>query len=207
MDGNNHRSKRRRLDRSPSRENGYIQSPVESSSDELAAGSDHDEAERRRASWSLQKALPPKRPNTRLRSFSGSESPDELAVDADVYWRSRNRGRSSSPSDVSAAGPSSEHYQDEEEVDADLDDNESPGEGDAEPEQAYSDRSPTPVPPPPPPPPPKPDKINYRQKFLLRGHLRGVSTVRFSPDSSMIASGGGFLQLYCMFSESVADRF
>ncbi|EIT72787.1 WD40 repeat-containing protein [Aspergillus oryzae 100-8] len=190
MDGNNHRSKRRRLDRSPSHENGYIQSPVESSSDELAAGSDHDEAERRRASWTLQKALPPKRPNTRLRSFSGSESPDELAVDADVYWRSRNRGRNSSPSEVSAAGPSSEHYQDEEEVDADVDDNESPMEGDAEPEQAYSDRSPTPVPPPPPPPPPKPDKINYQQKFLLRGHLRGVSAVRFSPDSTMIASGG-----------------
>lgn len=188
MDGTNHRSKRRRLDRSPSPENGYIQSPVESSSDELAAGSEHDEAERRRASWSLQKVYPPKRPNTRLRSFSGSESPDELAVDADVYWRSRNRGRTSSPSEVSA-GPSSEHYQDEE-VDGDAGENETPREGDVEPDQPYSDRSPTPVPPPPPPPPPKPDKINYEQKFLLRGHLRGVSTVQFSPDSSMIASGG-----------------
>ncbi|KAF7588735.1 WD domain protein [Aspergillus hancockii] len=189
MDGINHRSKRRRLDRSPSRENGYIQSPVESSSDELAAGSDHDEAERRRASWSAQKIYPPQRPNTRLRSLSGSESPDELAVDADVYWRSRNRGRTSSPSEVSA-GPLSEHYQDEEEADGDVDDNETAGEGDVEPEQPYSDRSPTPVPPPPPPPPPKPDKVDYQQKFILRGHLRGVSAVRFSPDSSMIATGG-----------------
>ncbi|KAI9925132.1 WD domain protein [Aspergillus wentii] len=72
-----------------------MMSPIESSSDELAAGSDH-EAERRRASWSIQKVYPPKRPYPRSRSFSGSESPDELAVDADVYWRSRNRGRSPS---------------------------------------------------------------------------------------------------------------
>ncbi|KAE8148061.1 WD40-repeat-containing domain protein [Aspergillus avenaceus] len=190
MDGSNHRSKRRRLDRSPSPENGYIQSPVESSSDELAAGSDHDEAERRRASWNLQKAYPPKRPNTRLRSFSGSESPDELAVDADVYWRSRNRGPSSSPSEVSA-GPTSEQYPDDEEADGDVDDSETAAAEDAEADPPFPDRSPTPVPPPPPPPPPpKPDKVNYHQKFLLRGHLRGVSTVRFSPDASKIASGG-----------------
>lgn len=55
--------------------------------------------------------------------------------------------------------------------------------------ESYPDRSPTPVSQPP-PPPPKPDKVEYRAKFLLRGHLRGVSAVRFSPDASMIASGG-----------------
>ncbi|KAE8353608.1 WD40-repeat-containing domain protein [Aspergillus coremiiformis] len=189
MSRTNHRSKRRRLDRSPSPENGYIQSPVESSSDELAAASDHDEAERRRVSWNLQRVYPPKRPNRRLRRFSGSESPDELAVDAEVYWRSRNRGRISSSSEESA-GPPSDQYQDDEEVDGNEYDNETAEDGDGETDQPYSDRSPTPVPSPPPPPPPKPDKINYKQKFLLRGHLRGVSAVRFSPDSSMIASGG-----------------
>lgn len=61
------------------------------------------------------------------------------------------------------------------------------------------DRSqPTPIPaatPVPPPPPPKPERLNYKEKFLLRGHLRGVSAVQFSPDGSMIASGGMFLLL------------
>ncbi|KAH8427824.1 WD40 repeat domain-containing protein [Aspergillus melleus] len=228
MDGYNHRSKRRRLDPSPVRPNGFIKSPTESSSDELAAGSEHDEAERRRASWSIQKAVPPKRPYRRSRSYSGSESPDELTMDAEDYWRSRGRGRKS-PSEVSAE-PSSEQYPDEGEGDGDAEDAEEEDEGveaeeedagaegdaedveiedveeipadveepeaaaaddaDAAPEQTYSDRSPTPVPPPPPPPPPKPDKLNYQQKFLLRGHLRGVSAVQFSPDASMIASGG-----------------
>ena len=51
--------------------------------------------------------------------------------------------------------------------------------------------------PPPPPPPPqqplKPEQINYREKYLLRGHLRGVSAVQFSRDGSMIASGGMYL--------------
>lgn len=219
MDGYNHRSKRRRLDPSPVRPTSFIKSPTESSSDELAAGSEHDEAERRRASWSIQKAVPPKRPYRRSRSYSGSESPDELTMDAQDYWRSRGRGRKS-PSEVSAE-PSPEQYQDEEEdaeeeeegdaeeedagvewdaedveiedveeIPADIDEPEVDADTEVAPEQPYSDRSPTPVPPPPPPPPPKPDKLNYQQKFLLRGHLRGVSAVQFSPDASMIASGG-----------------
>lgn len=220
MDGYNHRSKRRRLEPSPVRPNGFVQSPTESSSDELAAGSEH-EAERRRASWSIQKAVPPKRPYRRSRSYSGSESPDELTMDAQDYWRSRGRGRKS-PSEVSAE-PSSEQYQDEdedaeeegeegaeveeedvgvegdaedveiedvEEIPADVEEPEAAAAAEVANEQPYSDRSPTPVPPPPPPPPPKPDKLNYQQKFLLRGHLRGVSAVKFSPDVSMIASGG-----------------
>ncbi|RAL01359.1 WD40 repeat domain-containing protein [Aspergillus ibericus CBS 121593] len=223
MDGSTHRPKRRRLDITPKAQNGFIHSPVESSSDELAAGSDHDEAERRRASWSIQKAYPPQRPYRRSRSFSGSESPDELAVDAKEYWSARNRVRRS-PSEQPSAEPSSERYDEEEEEDDEEDDEpeaeaepdlepetELEPEPEAEPEQedgadadveetemadgdvevdaSYAERSPTPVPQPP-PPPPKPDKVNYHQKYLLRGHLRGVSAVRFSPDSSMIASGG-----------------
>lgn len=168
-------------------EDAYIQSPVESSADELAAGSDNDEAERRRTTWSIQKALPPKRPYARSRSFSGSASPDELAVDA-AYWRSRprDRGRSRSASrDMSVQGDDErESYEESYRSDED----ERGGQ-----DRDVSDRSPTPVPA---PLPPKPEKLDYREKFLLRGHLRGVSAVRFSPDASMIASAGMFCRVY-----------
>ncbi|KAL2810819.1 WD40-repeat-containing domain protein [Aspergillus granulosus] len=179
-----HPSKRRRLTPSPP----PISSPAETSSDELAAGSDHDQ-ERRRVSLN---AYPPKRPYQRSRSFSSSESPDELAMDADDYWRERNRRRGSSPwargsnedseGERGDGGEERAHDRENEtEVNGDLDEMDlGMGEG-------YEDRSPTPVPP---PPPPKPDSVDYREKFLLRGHLRGVSAVRFSPDAGMIASGG-----------------
>ncbi|KAH6675724.1 prolyl oligopeptidase-like protein [Halenospora varia] len=41
---------------------------------------------------------------------------------------------------------------------------------------------------PPSPPSYKPLKLNYRQKFILRGHRKGVAQVRFSPDGRWIAS-------------------
>lgn len=36
--------------------------------------------------------------------------------------------------------------------------------------------------------PPQPLWRNYKEKFVLKGHQRGVSCVKFSPDGSMIAS-------------------
>ena len=38
------------------------------------------------------------------------------------------------------------------------------------------------------PPVYKPLKVNFKQKFILRGHKKGVSQVRFSPDGRWIAS-------------------
>ncbi|KAI2697466.1 hypothetical protein CBS147372_7826 [Penicillium roqueforti] len=165
----------------PRRRDPRAQSPAESSSDELAAGSEHDEAERRRASWTLQKAFTPQRPKKTSRLYSESESPDELAVDADEYWRSsrmRNHHRSPSPiRDDNSQGGSDDLAEDDV---AGSDENQA---GDAD---DWSDRSATPVA----PVPPKPEHLNYKEKFVMRGHLRGVSAVQFSPDCSMIASAG-----------------
>ncbi|KAI5291240.1 WD domain protein [Ascosphaera aggregata] len=52
-------------------------------------------------------------------------------------------------------------------------------------------REPTATPPPttlPHLPPLEPEWRNYREKFVLRGHQRGVSAVKISPDGTMIAS-------------------
>lgn len=206
--------KRRRLDnpaprtpRTPvqrsSNSNAPARSPIESSSDELAAGSDHDE-ERRHASWTIQKTYPPKRPYLRSRSFSESESSDELAVDAEVYWRSRNRGGRSPTHSQSNMSSQEDGEDGEGEVEEnEVGDSEAGDVGDEVHEvdhDAHSDRSLTPVPP---PPPPKPEKLSYRQKYLLRGHLRGVSAVRFSPDASMLASAG---MLWVHFSSFFCGR-
>ncbi|KAJ5700015.1 hypothetical protein N7536_003028 [Penicillium majusculum] len=175
------------MDPQPRRRDPRAQSPAESSSDELAAGSDHDEAERRRASWTMQKGFTPLRPKKSGRLYSESESPDELAVDADEYWRSsrmRNRRRSASPinrttiHDDHSQGGSDDH------VEGDVTGSDENQAADAD---DWSDRSATPVAA---PPPPKPEHLDYKEKFVMRGHLRGVSAVQFSPDCTMIASAG-----------------
>lgn len=163
------------------------QSPAESSSDELAAGSDHDEAERRRASWTQQKGFTPQRPQNSGRHYSKSESPDELAVDAGEYWRRSSRisgrGRSQSPRSRSRSRGDSRRGSNS----PDDDDMSGPDTEDRATDEwiEHSD-----------PDPPtfllRPDHVNYKEKFVLRGHLRGVSQVQFSPDGTMIASAGMF---------------
>ncbi|KAJ5123658.1 hypothetical protein N7448_009755 [Penicillium atrosanguineum] len=166
------------------------QSPVESSADELAAGSEHDEAERRRASWNAQKNFTPQRPNTKERRYRETESPDELAINADEYWRSSRNRRSPSPihrpEDLSSREGRSQDESDS--LGGDRTSNEGAGHA-AILDGSMSDRDSNPVPSVA-GPPPKPEHLNYREKFVLRGHLRGVSAVQFSPDCSMIASAG-----------------
>lgn len=171
----------------PRRRQPRVQSPSESSSDELAAGSDHDEAERRRASWTLHKGFTPQRPQNTGRHYSESESSDELAVDAGEYWRSsRTRNRLRSPSPInrpSSHDDGSQAGSDELPANGSItSDENAPREADN-----WSDRSATPVAP---SLPPKPEHLNYKEKFVMSGHLRGVSAVQFSPDCSMIASAG-----------------
>ncbi|KAJ5343653.1 uncharacterized protein N7506_003477 [Penicillium brevicompactum] len=161
------------------------QSPTESSSDELAAGSDHDEAERRRASWTAQKGFTPQRPKGSGRHYSESESPDELAVDADEYWRSsRKHNRHRSPSPITRSGS---HDGSRRGSHSPPDDDMSGPDTQARDANEWTARSSEPDPP---TPAPKPDHVTYKEKFVLRGHLRGVSQVQFSPDCTMIASAG-----------------
>ncbi|KAJ9235433.1 hypothetical protein DTO169E5_6149 [Paecilomyces variotii] len=184
-------SKRRRTD------NGYVDPVNDSSSDELAAVSDH-ETDRRRASWSAQKAYKSRRSYQRSPRLSDSGSSDELAVDAGTYWReskrrrsrsrsgSRSRSRGRSPSHDDRAGGSGPPEEKSEQQSEEYDERqEEPGAEDRNIQPAV--RTPSPLPP---PPPPKPERLNYRVRSILKGHLRGVSAAKFSPDGSMIASGG-----------------
>ena len=164
-------------------ENDPSRSPVRSPSEEPAGGSDQEGVRRRRKSWTMQES--PQHPYSRSRSRSGSGSRGDLAMDTDSYWESRDHGRSPSR-DMSVQREGHEReYRDDDSDDEFRSHDRTNNEHD----QPY--RSPSPVGR---PPPPKPEKLNYKEKFLLRGHLRGVSAVRFSPDSSMIASGG----IYCV---------
>ncbi|KAJ5169333.1 uncharacterized protein N7500_002116 [Penicillium coprophilum] len=172
----------------PRRRDPRAQSPAESSSDELAAGSDHEEAERRRASWTIQKAFTPQRPQKTGRLYSESESPDELAVDAGEYWRSsRMRKRHRIPSPITHTNMRDDHSQGGSD---DLPDNKMPASDVEQPRGAddWSNRSGTSAPTP--AAASNPVNVDYREKFVMHGHLRGVSAVQFSPDCSMIASAG-----------------
>ena len=175
--------------RRSSRRNARANTPIDSSSDELAAASDHEEIERQPTSWSAQKKFTPQRANLSDRRYSESESPDELAVDAEEYWRTSGNRRSPSP--INRPTDSSSHTKRfldvvggmSKDQGGDLDDVRTTN------SDAMSDRSTTPVPAVT-APPPKPESLKYREKFVLQGHRRGVSAVQFSPDCTMIASAG-----------------
>ncbi|QVM07346.1 WD domain protein [Coccidioides posadasii str. Silveira] len=188
MSDNTHPAKRRRLDRRGSHSQ-------DSSSDELGANSD---VERRRASWLKQvrttyQSPRPYKTTPRQTTNSDSESPDELAVDHHhTYWRRQSAMRRSILS-TPRESSRSERHRTEDADDDDDDEGEESSEDTSEDENRAKEKAERPVrvrtpTPPPPPPPPKPERLNYKQKLVLKGHQRGVSAVQFSPDGSMIAS-------------------
>lgn len=200
-DNTDHPPKRRRLD----------DSAGESSPDELGP-----DAPLPRASLSTpnEKVYRSSRTFDRSQQDYESESPDELAEDSCIYWERRKSGNrrpsieSSSRSerkssragsvesrfaDEGDAGDSDEEKKEEEEREG-VDEEGAEEEGDDEPRGRPIDhpmRSP-----PPPPPPPKPERLYYKEKFRLKGNLRGVSAVQFSPDGSMIATCG---TVHCVY--------
>ncbi|OKL61652.1 hypothetical protein UA08_03431 [Talaromyces atroroseus] len=190
--------KRRKLNGAASDATPNPQSPSHgsqsSSSDELAAASDYETEQRRKASWSAQKAVADRRQYKRQsNSPSVSDGPDELAMDADALW-----GREQSPAKEDEPANAADHQDNNQETsDVKVDSGDlAPAQGDIDSSESLDARTteqpeqlPTPEPAAP-PPPPKPDHINYVQKHLLKGHLRGVSAVKFSPDRTMLASGG-----------------
>ncbi|EEP76207.1 WD-repeat protein 5 [Uncinocarpus reesii 1704] len=190
-DGNAYPAKRRRLDTRGSRSQ-------ESSSDELGANSD---VERRRASWLKQVRTTyhsprPFKSTPSKTMHSDSDSPDELAADHhSPYWRRQSAMRRSILSTPRDSSRSETHRRDDLDDDDDDDDDDGGESSDIasddeniegeDVERPVRVRTPTP---PPPPPPPKPERLNYKERLVLRGHQRGVSMVQFSPDGSMIAS-------------------
>lgn len=214
MDENTpHPPKRRRLD----------DSPGESSPDELGPNFD---TPRPRASLSTpnEKVYRSSRTFSRAQKDYESESPDELAEDSRIYWERRKSGnrppsiessrserRSSRAvseesrfADEGEGGESDEDKEKgEEEAGEEMDkDAEEEGDGDSRGRPIERPmRTPSP-----PPPPPKPDRLYYKEKFILKGNLRGVSAVQFSPDGSMIASCGMVHILLYSYAISGAPR-
>lgn len=191
-------SKRRKLNDSATEDQSERESAARdesSSTDELAATSD-SELERRRASWSAKKAIANRRQyKNRSHSPNGSDSPDELSMVADGPWNRSTREQSPTKDEPTESDHLAEN-QDETDMKEDETGEFTPANDETnntDSNDIHSPREfehPPSEPAPPPPPPPKPDRVNYVQKHLLKGHLRGVSAVKFSPDRTMIASGG-----------------
>jgi len=167
------------------------ESAVESPLDESAPGSDH-EAKRRRTSWS-QRDFTSEHASPNKRHYEESDGQNELGAGEDEYWRGSRSRRSPSP--INRPTPSEHMHEDRSPDESDDLSEDRLGRDDEKhrsTREDMSDRSTTPVQPAAaePPPPSKPESLNYKEKYVLKAHLRGVSTVQFSPDCSMIASGG-----------------
>lgn len=203
--GNNPPPKRRKLNGTTDDAEAPAAVRESSSSDELAATSDYEIEERHGDSRSAKKVTENRRQYKRQsHGQSGSESPDKLSMDADALWSRNARDQSRAKDEEELAHPDHEDDENQQEIaetkvePEDLPPAQGDINGDPESSEAHtaepSEKLPTPEPSPP-PPPPKPDHVNYVQKHLLKGHLRGVSAVKFSPDQTMLASGGMFLQV------------
>ena len=166
MDGSDHlqprSSKRRRVNNNGARSPSRYSSP-----DELAASSDHETRTYHRRTSSSNN---PRRPSAehQRRSYEvsdPSDSPDELDHTTHAFYRD-NWNRNLRPTASRRAN--------------------------SDPPSDISIITPLNVPASPATPLPTPPKearyLPYRQKMVLRGHSRGVSAVRFSPNGEMVAS-------------------
>ncbi|KAJ5489431.1 WD repeat-containing protein 5 [Penicillium diatomitis] len=171
----------------PRRHSPRDQSPADIMSSATAPGAGQAEAESQRRSWSKsrERSASPQRGKHGRREDRKSGGSAELSGNTDEYWLDAQERRSPSPIDRNA-GLSSNDQSDRGSHDEDGMDHD--GKGRISEREGSLDNSSTPV--------PsvetraKPERLNYKEKFVLRGHLRGVSAVQFSPDCSMIASGG-----------------
>ncbi|KAJ5589863.1 hypothetical protein N7450_003835 [Penicillium hetheringtonii] len=172
-----------RIRRRESRAEPVVESPL----DESAHGSDH-EAKRRRTSWS-QRDFTSEHASPNKRDYDESDSQNELGAGDDGYWHGSRSRRSPSP--INRPTPSEQMHEDRSPNESDDLSEDRLGRDDEKhrsTREDMSDRSTSPVQPAAvePPPPSKPESLNYKEKRIFRG----ISTVQFSPDCSMIASGG-----------------
>ncbi|KZZ90701.1 WD repeat-containing protein 5B [Ascosphaera apis ARSEF 7405] len=176
-----HLIKRRRL--SHERDQDRDRSSISPSEDELAGLIPG--VGQRRESWEFREAAARQAPmneyhrNAMTPSRDDERSPDPLTEDSDAYWESSKHHRYS---------PGSEHSADFAHRHNSVEDN-----GDTTPRYSTlgpqqeklsrrHDRDTTPL------SAHEPVWSGYREKYVLKGHTRGVSAVQFSPDGTMIAS-------------------